>query len=79
MFFVEVCATTYGGTPLIWTPRGQAKLSVLMGCSYWAGSQKKSHGYMFSRREDEGKRFYGNKMLVNCIVTLTDENCELSD
>ena len=34
---------------------------------------------MFSRREDEGKRFYGNKTLFNCSVTVTDENCELPD
>ena len=52
---------------------GQAKLSVL------TGSQKKCHGYMFSRRKDEGKRFYGNKTLLNCAVTVTNANCELSD
>ena len=34
---------------------------------------------MFSWREDEGKRFYGNETLFNCTVTVADENCELSD
>ena len=31
---------------------------------------------MFYRRKDEGKRFYGNKTLFNCTVTVTNtKNC----
>ena len=37
------------------------------------------HGYTFSRRKDEGKRFYGNITLFNCNVIVTNANCELPD
>ena len=58
-------------TPLIRTPRGQAKLSVLTGVRTKRGLRKKSPRHMFSRRKERGKRFYGNKTLFNCTVTVT--------
>ena len=38
---LSASATKYSGTPLIRTPRGQAKLSVLTGCPYKRGLRKK--------------------------------------
>ncbi len=40
--------------------------------------RKKSRIHVLSHK-DEGKRFYGNKTLSNCTVTVTNANCELSD
>ena len=49
------------------------EVSVLSGVS------EKSHGYMFYRYKDEGKRLYGNKTLFNCTLIETIANFELSN
>ena len=69
---------------LQWNPvntdtKGTGQIVRINGVSVLSGVSEKSHGYMFSRRKDEGKRFYSNKPLFNCTVTVTDKNCELSD
>ena len=65
-----------------WNPvntdtKGTGQIVHINGVSVLSGVSEKSQGYLFSRRGDEGKRFYGNKTLFNCTVTVT--NCELSD
>ena len=59
--------------------KGTGQIVRINGVSVLSGVSEKSHGYMFSRREDEGKHFYGKKTLFNCTVTVTDENCALND
>ena len=65
-----------------WNPvntdtKGAGQIVRINGVSVLSGVSEKSHGYMFSRRKDGGKRFYGNKTLFNCTVTVTNANCEL--
>ena len=67
-----------------WNPvdtdtKGAGQIVRINGVSVLSGVSEKSHGYMFSRHKDEGKRFYGTKMLFNCTVTVINANCELSD
>ena len=53
-------STDYSGTRLIRTPRGHAIVSILSGCPYYAGSQRKRQEHMFYRYEDQSRQFYEN-------------------
>ena len=82
---LEECITKNHSKILVqWNPintdtKGTGQIVRINGVSVLSGVSEKSHGYMFSRCEDKGKRFYGNKTLFNCTVTVADEICELSD
>ena len=72
------------GHELQWNPvntdtNGTGQIVRINGVSVLSGVSEKSHEYMFYRHKEEGKRFYGNKTLFNCTVTVTNANCELSD
>ena len=72
------------GSKIQWNPvnmdtKGTGQIVHINGVSVLSGVSEKSHGYTFSRRKDEGKRFYGNITLFNCIVIVTNANCELPD
>jgi len=72
------------GSKIQWNPvntdtKGTGQIVRINGVSVLSGVSEKSHGYTFSRRKDEGKRFYGNITLFNCTVIVTNANCELPD
>ena len=57
----------YSGTPLIRTPTGPAQVSVLTGCPYYAGCQKKRYKHMFYRRKDPSRHFF---TVTNALILL---------
>ena len=71
-------------TVLQWIPvnmdtKGTDQIVRINGVSVLSGFSEKKVTDTCSRCEDEGKCFYGDKMLFNCTVTVTDENCALND
>ena len=67
-----------------WNPvntdtKGTGQNVRINGVSVLSGVSEKSHGYMFYRYKDEGKRLYGNKTLFNCTLIETIANFELSN
>ncbi len=47
-----------------WNPvntdtKGTSQIFRIIGVSVLSGASEKSHGYMFYRPKDKGKRFYG--------------------
>ena len=69
---------------ILWNPvntdtKGTGQNVRINGVSILSGVSEKSHGYMFYRYKDEGKRLYGNKTLFNCTLIETIANFELSN
>ena len=54
----------FEGITIQWNPvntdtKGAGQIVRINGVSVLSGVSEKSHGYMFFRRKDKGKRFYG--------------------
>ena len=54
--------------------KGTGQNVRINGVSVLSGVSEKSHGYMFYRYKDEGKRLYGNKTLFQTKIYSFYEN-----
>ena len=64
---------TCSGARLIRTPRGHAIVSVLSGCPYEAGSQRKRQEHMFYGYKDQSRQFDA-KFFNFLTVTVTSSS-----